>query len=81
MTLDKQKVVLGLQCCDDLGSPDCERCPYMDDDLVGTCRSRNPLLKDALQLIEELAEEADRQYECGFYVGLAVGQAGCEDDD
>lgn len=50
---DLKKVIIALECCDDRGNPDCEHCPYMDDDFVGTCKSRNPLLRDALALLKE----------------------------
>lgn len=76
-----EKVVLGLQCCDDLGSPDCERCPYMDDDFVGTCKSRNPLLKDALKAIRALDCAVLREYGRGLNAGIVLGQSGCKDDD
>lgn len=49
---DREKVIKALECCDDKGSPNCEQCPYMDDDFVGTCASRNPLFRDALALLK-----------------------------
>lgn len=49
---DRAKVTKALECCDDKGSPNCEQCPYMDDDFVGTCASRNPLFRDALALLK-----------------------------
>ena len=49
---DLDKVIAAFECCDDHGDPDCDHCPYMDDDFVGTCTSRNKLFDDAVALLK-----------------------------
>lgn len=67
---DRAKVIKAFECCDDEGSPNCEQCPYMDDDFVGTCASRNPLFRDALALLKE-------QEPVKPAPGMLCGQCGC----
>ena len=61
MKSDLEKVIRALECCNDHGEPDCDECPYMDDDLLGTCESRNNLFRDAAELLKQMRNGGEKE--------------------
>lgn len=62
--IDREKVIKGLECCkvqNGLNYPNCEECPYADDE--GSCLAMDELLSDAYDLLKSYAEAdlIDRQ--------------------
>ena len=63
MTIDRNQVIEGLECCTATGvESDCKNCPYTDD--AGSCTSLYPMLYDALALLRsdqaQLVEQRKR---------------------
>ena len=79
MMPDLEKVIRALECCNDHGEPDCDECPYMDDDLLGTCESRNNLFRDAAELLKrQRAVEPDVSDKDDIVVFYRCGVCGTE---
>lgn len=49
--IDREKVIKALEACHQPGIPECEKCPYADNE-KGTCDRLEPLLNDALDLLK-----------------------------
>lgn len=48
---DREKVIKGLECCIVKPFPNCEKCPYTNEE-EGTCFTMNNMLADALALLK-----------------------------
>ena len=67
MTIDRNKVIEGLECCTATGvESDCKNCPYTDD--AGSCTSLYPMLYDALALLMEYEAVISRYHRADAFL-------------